>query len=498
MFSPLNVIASIGLLRKKSKGILLNLLKVFALCTLAVLTAMLFKQFKLGNETLLIIFLIGLLICAAITHGYTYVLIASVCSVCLFNFFFTHPLHTFIISDRQDVFLLVFFLIVALISGYFSSRSYKQATIARENETNTRILYEIIESFLNATGTQNIVENGMRYISKYTGYNCKVTLYATKNKGSVNVYQTQGYKPGTHAQYTLPIRGIEGQLGIISFSNVPMPPNEKAQILASSIVHQMAAVLDREFINTQRIESELAAESERIKSVLLRSISHDIRTPLTGILGASDTILQNYSLLDEAEIKKLAGDINEECGRLISTVQNILDMTRISEGKLTVKKEYEAVDDIVGQVVARAWFLTRENRLKVVLPKDIVLVPVDGKLFVQVLFNLLDNAYKHCKSDVCVQLSVYTAAENVVFEVSDDGDGIDENLRNELFECFVTMPQNAQDKGRGVGLGLCICKMIVDVHGGTISAHNKPEGGAVFTVTLPAVDETEEDTRKKA
>ncbi len=239
----------------------------------------------------------------------------------------------------------------------------------------------------------------------------------------------------------------------------------------------------------ERNKIALAIESERLKSTLLRSVSHDIRTPLTGIMGASSTIIDNFSSLDENTIKGLARDINEESARLISTVQNILDMTRITEGKLLLKKGFEAVDDLITQVISRVPFLTSQNRLKVKIPDEIVLVEVDGKLFVQVLFNLLDNAYKHSDENTLVTICVRTDGDQIIFEVSDNGKGIDESIRDTLFDSFVTLPGHSADKGRGVGLGLSICKTIIAAHGGEITAENNKDGGARFTIKLPYKEE---------
>ncbi|MCL2323854.1 MAG: DUF4118 domain-containing protein [Oscillospiraceae bacterium] len=240
-----------------------------------------------------------------------------------------------------------------------------------------------------------------------------------------------------------------------------------------------------QLMNEERNKIAIAIESERLKNTLLRSVSHDIRTPLTVIMGASSTIIENFSFLDEDSIKGLVRDINEESAQLIITVQNILDMTRITEGKLKLKMEFEAVNDIIAQVVSRVPFLTSKNRLDVVIPDETIIVEVDGQLLIQALFNLLDNAYKYSEENTIVTLSVRTTEDCVIFEVSDNGNGIDASIRDTLFDSFVTLPRYSSDKGRGMGLGLSICKAIVSAHSGEITAENKSDGGALFTVKLP-------------
>jgi two-component system sensor histidine kinase KdpD len=248
----------------------------------------------------------------------------------------------------------------------------------------------------------------------------------------------------------------------------------------------MAIVLDRELIYEERQKIKIDMESERLKNTFLRSISHDIRTPLTGIKGASEFILDSYENLDSDTVKKLASDIYDDSNRLIKTVQNILDMTRISEGKLTINRVYEAVDDIVNQTLTFIPHLKTSGRFHISFPDEIVLVPVDGRLIVQVLVNLLDNAYKHAGEEAQVYLKVRKHGAYAVFEVSDNGIGIDSSVIDNIFDGFVSLNKNnIVDGSIDVGLGLTICKAIVTAHNGTITANNLTTGGTVFKVMLP-------------
>ncbi|HQQ89932.1 MAG TPA: ATP-binding protein, partial [Oscillospiraceae bacterium] len=259
-----------------------------------------------------------------------------------------------------------------------------------------------------------------------------------------------------------------------------------------AVVHQMAIVLDREFIYLEREKIRLAMEKEHLKTSLLRSLSHDIRTPLTAISGASGLIIDNYDSLSDEEVLELAKDIHEDSSMFMLTAQNILDMTRITDGRMEIKKNYEAADDLIGQAAAQTRTFLEGNELQVHLPEEILMVRVDGTLIVQVLVNLISNACKHAGGQVKIELSVYRSGGDVVFECADNGHGIDEGLLGTLFNDFVTLPRNMSDKGRGVGLGLSICKAIVEAHGGRITAENRASGGAVFQFYIP--DEEAEET----
>jgi two-component system sensor histidine kinase KdpD len=359
--------------------------------------------------------------------------------------------------------------------------------MAKQNEKTAQLLYNISKSFLNLTGTSSIINNGIHYILEYTGYQCRVMLDHKFNFEETE-FKTIDFPMDEHSDnafYTLPIMDLANQIGTITLANVKLPLSYQNDMLIKTVVYQMALVLDREFIYNERERIKLAMESEHLKSTLLRSISHDIRTPLTGIMGASSLVLDSFGSLDEASMKHLISDINEDAIWLINSVQNILDMTRISEGQLVVRKEFEAVDDLINQTVTHVSWLTRSNRLHVVVPEDIILVESDGRLIVQALVNLLDNAYKHSGNDTIIELKAYYEHKSVVFEVSDNGTGIDESIKNTLFESFVTLPRDISDSSRGVGLGLAICKAIVNAHNGKITALNKPDGGAVFRIELP-------------
>ncbi|HPW00611.1 MAG TPA: DUF4118 domain-containing protein, partial [Oscillospiraceae bacterium] len=437
-----------------------------------------------AKENVLMIFLLGVLLTAVFTSGYFYGLLCAAASVFLFNFFFTEPLHSFVIRDPQDMLLMVFFLIAASISGTMSSKFRAQAALARENQRTTQLMYEITESFLNLTGTENIVMNGIRFINGHTKCECCVRLDSGKFEDGSTEYKSGGYVPSGR-DLVFPIQGLASVIGTLAVGGRAEKVTEEHERLFQAVAHQMAIVLDREFIYVEREKIRLAMETEHLKSSLLRSLSHDIRTPLTAISGASGLIIDNYDALSDEEVLQLAKDIHEDASMFMLTAQNILEMTRITDGRMEIKKDYEAVDDLIAQAAAQTRTFLADNRLRVRLPDEILTVYVDGVLIVQVLVNLISNACKHAGERVEIELSAYRSGRETVFECADNGRGIDERILGTLFDDFVTLPRNTADQGRGVGLGLSICKVIVEAHGGHITAENRPSGGAVFKFYLP-------------
>lgn len=465
---------------------------VICICFISALLSLQLKRFGINKENVLMLYLVGVLISTVVTSGYLYGFLTSAISVVLFNYFFTDPLYSFVIDNSQDLLLIAFFLMAALICGSMSSNFKSQAVIAIKNEKQAQIMYEITKCFLKLTGTERIVQKGMEYIYHYTGYPCRVVLDSVK----LGQDQAEFFFPelpreieNTKKPCSMTIKGRADQTGKIYFLTVEEFKNQEEERLISHIIYSMALVLDREYIYLEREKIKLEMESESVKSTLIRSISHDIRTPLTGIISASSLIMDCEIHFDPAEVKRLASDINEQAWWLETTVQNILDMTRIMDGRLSMNFGYESVDDLMNEAVSHVLAFADEKRLKVIYPKGIFLIQVDGKLLAQVLINLLDNAFKHSGDHSLIELKAFQEGKEMVFEVSDNGCGIEDSIYDRIFDGFVTLPTKESDRGRGVGLGLTICKAIVTALGGAITAANRKTGGAVFTVKLPYKEE---------
>lgn len=462
-----------------------NILWVTVSSALATVLSLILSQMGIGKEIGLMVYLIAVLSVTVLTQGYYYGIIASFFNLLMFNYFFTEPLHSFLMVHAQDYILIAFFSIASLITGTLSSKYQQQRAIAKKNEEMATLLYGISQRFLNVSDIHNILKKGSDTIKEYTGYACRASLDYHIGNLEGCTYSTADYLESETPDNSFQIKGISGNVGELSLLNYETPLKEKERMVIQAVLYQMGVVIDRELINLERAKIKISMESEHVKNTLLRSLSHDLRTPLTGIMGASSLIYESIDTLDTPSVKKLGQDIHEEASWLYYAVQNILDMTRIGEGKFSIQMEYEAVDDLIGQTINRTPWVLNSKRLKVEMPDDILMIKVDGRLIVQTLVNLLDNAYKHSGTENEIFLRAYSEKESVCFEVEDFGKGIDASISNSLFEGFVTQPRPSADSRHGVGLGLAICKTIADAHGGSISAWNKPNGGCVFKLILP-------------
>lgn len=330
----------------------------------------------IGRECLLMVYIVGVVCCAAVTHGYRYSVAAAVGSMMLFNYFYTQPLRTFAIKNRDDTVLLAFFLLTAFLSAGMTARFLQALRVSKENEQRAEQLFR-----------------------------------------------------------------------------------------------------EREGARTE-------AQQAQLKSDLLRSIGHDLRTPLTGIQCGSNYIAEHSDTLPRSDIRKMAVDISDQVGWLITLAENILYMTRIDNKKLEVTKRPEVADDVMNEAAAHVPAL-RERPFRLVLPERVEMVPMDGKMIVQVLVNLLDNAVRHTPQGCAVELGARRDGDVMRFYVDDAGSGIPPDRREEIFGSFVTNGKTGADGRRGMGLGLAICRAVVAAHGGEILASQSPLGGARFTFTLP-------------
>lgn len=454
--------------------------KILLVLALSMSVSLLISGFGVGSESIIMVFLLGVLFVTILTTGYVYGIAASVASVMLFNYFFTEPRYTFLIYSAVDVILLLFFLMTAVVSGTITSRLQKQMSISHQSELTARLLYEVSEGFLLVTGKRNILLRGIKYIFDNTGFASRITL-----EGDAQEYLSESPAHSDTVSFSIAIKSATKQLGQLTVYCVETDLTFQQELVIKSVATQLGAALDREYSYHEREEIRVAMERERLRSTLLRSVAHDLRSPLTALTGASSLLAGEFDGLSTEEQKKLAADISEEMIWLANLVENILNMTRISEGQLAVHKEDEVVDDVVNQAVSHMSLLLQNRPFEVFLPDEVISLPMDGKLIVQVLVNLLDNAIKHTPPDRTISLKVSLAGNAAVFEVSDNGNGLDERLMARLFQGVAEPKNNIVDGKRGMGMGLVICKAIVEAHGGQIGAENRAAGGASFVFSLP-------------
>ena len=462
----------------------------------------------LNESGYIITYMLSVLLVSYLTQGYLYGIIASVLSVLVFNFFFTEPYYTLMTYSPEYPVTFAVMMIVSLITSTLTTRVKFESQRAELREKRMRMLYQLERDLLAIRNINEVAQVAAKDVAQLFGTSVLVTVSDPNGhlgRGYIegeNVFDSstelsacmEAFRSGNACgtgtplfgdsrAYFQPIKGQRGVLGVIGFA-LPSGSqiHEGQRMFPETVGAQIALVIEREqmYERQQRVQMEI--ERERLRGDLLRSVSHDLRTPLAGILGAASTVIENYGQLTDDVRKDFLQGICTDAEWLNHLVDNILSMTRFSEGKVILRKDMEAVEELVAGAVQRIKKRTQSKDLTITIPDELIMIPVEGILIEQVLVNLLDNAIKHTPENAKVHVAVEREAGNIAFSVHDDGPGIPEEEISLVFDRFYT---SAKQGRRGFGLGLAICKSIIEAHGGKITAFNDTDGGAVFRFTLP-------------
>ncbi len=271
----------------------------------------------------------------------------------------------------------------------------------------------------------------------------------------------------------------------LDFTLEGYPVTFAAMLLISGITSTTTTHLkEQNRIINEREKLLMEAEKETMRANLLRAVSHDLRTPLTGIIGASSALLENENTISETEKSQLISNIREDANWLLNMVENLLSVTRIRDTGAQVTKVPEPLEEVAAEAVQRFHKRIPDAVVHVTVPDEFIMVPMDATLVEQVIINLLENAVYHSNSTAPIQLTITVDSGFAWFHVIDQGDGIPQERLDSLFDGYTTSPNSSGDSHKGMGIGLSICKTIISAHGGIIAASNEVKG-AKFTFTLP-------------
>lgn len=462
-----------------------------------------------GIEDVDLVFLTAI-IAIAIRYGLWPSLAACVLSALAYNFFFIPPFHTFAVANPANIATLFFFLLVAIITSHLASRARDAALAAASRAETTEALYAFsrtiagivtLDDLLRATGHQiaAMLRLDVAILLPDAGGKLEVRAAYPPNEhidgtdtaaARLAWSESRVAGQGTEALFTaqhlfLPLRTSHGTIGAVGVSRTGAPLSPGEERLLAALIDQAAVAVERIRLASQMDAARLAAETERLRSALLSSLSHDLKTPLASITGAATSLRQYGELYDAPAREQLAATIQGEAERLSRFVANLLDMTRLKAGGIALKREPIDLSEAVGAALQRMQGVLGEHQVVVDLPPGIPMLDLDVVLFEQVLVNLLDNAAKYSPPGSRIAISANGNERQVELVVSDEGLGIPASELEQVFEMFHRV--NKGDRQRaGTGLGLSICRGFVEVLGGTIQAANRLEGaGAVFTITFP-------------
>ncbi|MEN6632864.1 MAG: sensor histidine kinase KdpD [Candidatus Polarisedimenticolia bacterium] len=465
-------------------------------------------HFELSN--LAMVYLLGVVAVAG-RWGSLPAALASLLSVVAFDYFFVPPRLTLAVSDGQYVVTFGVMTAVGLITAALTARIREQARAARRREDETVALYGLSRELAQSRTTEELAAAAARKVGGLLQLPTAVFLpdelgrvraaagadEAFARDESERAVAHWSFRSGLRAGWgtdTLPgaaasyfplaaARGAVGVLGIAAPADRAKLPPQQVH-LVEAFASQLALALERERLAEQAEEARLRAEADRLQNALLSSVSHDLRTPLAVITGSASTLLETGHALDAASRRELVETIYEESERLGRVVGDLLDMTRLASGRAQLRREWHAVDELVAAAVERLGRRLEGRKVSIAIPDGLPGVEVDGALVEQTLVNLLENAARHTPQGTPIDIAAKDGPEGVEVSIADRGPGVPADERPLVFEKF--WRGRAARGTRGAGLGLAICRGVVEAHGGRIEVDERPGGGAVFRFTIPA------------
>jgi two-component system sensor histidine kinase KdpD len=475
----------------------------------AICTALNYLIFPyLPHPTLVLVYLLGVVAVAA-RSGPGPSILACVLSVAAFDFFLVPPYYTFAVADTQDLLTFGVMFVVALVISGLTVRIRWLADAARQRETQTAALYAMSRDLASAREVSAILEAAARHIGEV--FRGRVALLLPDANGSLHPQAVGGTGfvpdprelelarwvylhrkeaglgtetlPEAHAHY-VPLAASRGTLGVLGLRpedpRTMAVPEQVRQL--ETFGGQVAVALERAQLAAEAQQAQVRVETESMRSALLSSVSHDLRTPLASITGTASSLLEGEATFDASTRRMLLETLCEEAERLSRLVRNLLDMTRLQSGALRVSREWHPLEEVIGAALGRMERPLRGRPVVTRVPEDLPLVPIDDVLIEQVFINLLENAVKYTPAGSEIELTARVADGEMIAGVADRGTGIPPEDEARLFEKFFRGRSTAS---HGAGLGLAICRGIVEAHGGRIWTENRPGGGAIFQFTLP-------------
>ncbi len=496
-------------------------LKALGVLAGATLLGLLFFKAGFSEANIIIVFLLGVLVTAVVTEGRLYSITSSLISVIVFNFFFTVPRYTLNAYDPSYPVTFLIMFLAAFISSSLAVKIKRQAVRSAETAYRTKILLETNQLLQKERDTRGIIQVTANQLIKLL--HKPVVFYHVEEEEKKRVLKSPVVftaEPGDEineeilseneqavAQWTfthnkhagattstlgnarclyLAVRGTESVYGVVGITQEGEKTDSFEDSLVLSIIGESGLALEKDEFSRKKEEAAAQAKNEQLRSNLLRSISHDLRTPLTSISGNAGMLLNNSIKLPEEKKTALYTDIYDDSMWLINLVENLLAVTRIENGTITLRTQMELMEEVVTEALRHVSRKSAEHHITVQQDDDFILAKMDAKLIIQVLINLVDNAVKYTPpgSDICIRIS--KEDHHAVVEVADNGPGIPDESKEKVFDMFYTANDAVADSRRSLGLGLALCKSIITAHDGEIKVEDNKPKGAVFKFTLPA------------
>jgi two-component system sensor histidine kinase KdpD len=475
------------------------------ICT--VIAFAMYPYFELAN--IVMAYVLGSTI-AGVRFGRGPALVAAIANVIAFDFCFVPPRFTFSVADFQYIVTFVVMLIVTMVIANLMASVRQQTRVAGARERRTAMLYAMSRELAATRGVAAMARVAVRHVADV--FDCTAVVLLPDANGKLH-YPAEPPLEASFARADLSIaqwvvdHGKRAGLGTDTLPAAPalyVPLSDERQHLGVLAVHpsnrrrillpeqrhlldtfagQLGLAMERARLAEEAEAARVAAETESLRNTLLASISHDLRTPLAVIAGASSTLVQHAGDLDESARASLARSIETKAREMSDLVSNVLDLMRLESGQIALRRDWQTLDDLIGEALGRIEERLRDHPVDIELSPDLPPLHVDANFIVQTFVNLFDNVAKYTPAGTRVHITAQNEEEFVRVTVDDEGPGLPAAQLERVVDKF----QRGSDEGTivGAGLGLAICRAILRAHGGDIRAGNRPGGGARFELTLP-------------
>lgn len=501
-----------------SKFSVADTVKSLLILVASTLIGLWFQQLNFSESNIITIYILGVLFTAVVTEGKVYSTVSSVLAVVTFNYFFTEPHFTLEAYNSGYPITFIVMFLSAFLTSTLTKRAKIQARLSSMKAYRTEVLLETSQKLQRAKTKEQMFDDTAHQIMKLLDHT--VVFYPVVNesldkpfviegeqdKGETVTFLTTSeqavaqwvYKNNKHAgatTSTLPdakclYMAVRSNNTVFAVVGVAMSNGAKIDAFEKNLLIAMLAecALAVEKENTLETNNEiiLQAKQEQLRANLLRAISHDLRTPLTGISGNASILMNNGTYLEQEKKHSLYTDIYDDSMWLINLVENLLSISRIDNGAVSIKTELHLVEDVIDEALLHINRKSVEHHISVELVNDMLMAKMDAQLVTQVLINIVDNAIKYTPVGSSIIISAIEKKDVVEIAVTDDGEGVSDESKQKLFDMFYTAEKPSTDCRRGLGLGLALCKTIIMAQEGDIFVKDNYPKGTVIYFTLPA------------
>ncbi|OUP62525.1 histidine kinase [Pseudoflavonifractor sp. An176] len=494
----------------------LDLLKSAGILVLVTLIGLLFYNFGFTEANIITLYILGVMLISVYTRSSICSLVASIASVLTFNFLFTVPRFTLQAYDSEYPITFLVMFLASLLTGSLASKLKSHAKRSAQVAWRTKLLFETSQNLQRAHTQEEIISVTAKQLLKI--FQRDIVVYSIDEKGLLEpeiflvdgAASSQRYttpKEREVAQWvlsnnkragagteTLPdarctylsIRTGERVYGVVGIAASDKPLDSFESSILLSVLGECALALENQKNVEEKEAAAVLAKNEQLRANLLRSISHDLRTPLTSISGNASNLLSNGPLFDAKTKEQMYADIYDDAMWLINLVENLLSVSRLEQGRMNLHLTTELIDEVVAEALRHINRKRAEYHFHVQSSDDYLLAQMDAKLIVQVLINILDNAMKYTPPGSDIEIGWKQEGKFIYISVADNGPGIPDQAKPHIFDMFYSASNQIADSRRSMGLGLALCKSIVNAHGGEIMVSDHKPHGSIFTFSVPA------------